>query len=152
MKKAMYKLALFAAITFTAPVLLSSCDKDDDDETSSSATAKEYFANNMVNRELVVPLATDNSVDITAKFDGLTFTFTDTATYAGTATASNNILTVRGTYAIDAAYDNITFSFPTNILADLAFTNKQWHFTNRDSATIKLNAVSETDVIYFKRK
>ena len=153
MKKIIYKIALFAVVAFSIPAVLSSCDKDDDDPANpSSASAKEYFIKNMLNQQLVVPLATDNSVDITAKFDGMTFTFTDTATFAGVATAANNLYSVNGTWSIDAAYNKITFAFPTANFTDLVFANKQWQFANRDSATIKLNAVSESDVLYFKKK
>ncbi|MGC4104096.1 hypothetical protein [Ferruginibacter sp.] len=153
MKNTLFKLALFAVTAFATPLILSGCDKDDDETTTTNATAKEYFVNNMLNKELVVPLATDNNVNITAKFDGMSFAFTDTTALAGVATASNGLLSVKGTWTVDAGYENISFSFPTNIIADLAFTNKQWHFINRDSATVKLNAVAETgDAIYFSKK
>jgi hypothetical protein len=151
MKKTMYKLILLAGITFCGAVLLSSCSKDDN--TNTSTASKDYFVNNMQSLDLKVSFASDNGTDITSKFSGYTFRFADTIALAGKATASNDLLTVSGTWSIDGDYNKIAFVFPTAVIADLAFMNKQWQFTNRDSATVKLMASNgENDVLYFVRK
>jgi hypothetical protein len=152
MKKIFYNLVLFAGVSFTGAAVLSSCTKGDDN-SATNASSQQYFSTNVVNHDFAVLMATDNGTDITANYNGINFRFADTATLAGTATASNSLLTVHGTWTVDAAYDKITFSFPTTTLTSLSFMNKQWQFMNRNSQAIDLKAANgETDELHFTRK
>ncbi len=151
MKKIFYNLVLFAGISFTGITLLGSCSKENDDMTSSSATY--YFTNNTVNRLLVIQSAIDDGANITANFNGITFYLSDTSKFSGSITASNDLLSVHGTWMVDEAYEKITFSFPTDVLPSLAFLNKQWQFMNRNSESIDLKAANgENDEVHFARK
>jgi hypothetical protein len=152
MKKIFYNPLLFAAIAFCGITLFSSCSKNSDDMVASTS-ATYYFTNNTVNRDLVIRAAIDDGADITANFNGLTFHLSDTSKFSGSITASNDLLSVHGTWFIDDAYDKITFNFPTNVLPSLAFLNKQWQFMNRNSDAIDLRAANgENDEVHFVRK
>ncbi len=151
MKTLLYKLALIISISFST-VLLNSCSKDDDDNSTTvtgSANAQ-YFSNNVLNRDLTVQQALNGGTDITASFNGYTFRLTKNAAYSGTITAANDLLSENGTWSVDADYNNITFNFPTDMIPDLAFFNKQWTFSNRNSAVVELT--SGSDVLKFQRK
>jgi hypothetical protein len=151
MKKIIHNLVLFAGISFTGITLLSSCSKENNAMTST--TAAYYFTHNTVNQELVIQSATDDGTDITANFNGIAFLLTDTATFAGTVDAHNDLLNVHGTWTIDDAYDKITFSFPTPPLSTLSFLNKQWQYIDRNSETINLRAANgESDEVHFIRR
>ncbi len=151
MRNSIQKFILILGIALTGTILFSSCDKDD--TSNPSMTNEEYFTNNALNRDFLVHLATDNGTDITAQFAGFTFRLTKTASLSGNISASNDILTENGTWSIDAAYDKITFNFPTSTISSLAFFNKQWQFTSRNSALIELSAANgETDVLHFQRE
>jgi hypothetical protein len=151
MKTLLYKLALIIGISFST-VLLNSCSKDDENNSTTvtgSANAQ-YFSNNVLNRDLTVQQAFSGSTDITASFSGYTFRLTKNAAYSGTITASNDLLAENGTWSIDADYSNLTFTFPTDMIPDLAFFNKQWQFSSRASAVVELT--SGSDVLKFQRK
>ncbi len=144
----MYKLILLAGIFFPATVILNSCVKDDLTATSTVST-QQYAENNVLNRDLFVSTATDDNTDITAHFNGITFHFTGSG-LSGSATAANDLLSVSGTWSLDTNYDKITFSFPTDVLASLAFMNKQWLINISSSTLVMLSAANgETDVLYF---
>ena len=142
---------LIIGISLTGTVLLSSCSKDDDDDNTTPSSNAVYFSENALARDLLVQLASDNSSDITAQFSGYTFRLTKTATYSGTITASNDLLTVNGTWSIDAGYDKITFVFPTDVISSLSFFNKEWQFSSRSTTVIELVA-ADGDILKFQRK
>ena len=151
MKKIISNLVLFTGLSFAGITLLSSCSKKNDDMTSTTATY--YFTNNTVNRDLVIQSAIDDGANITANFNGITFHLSETSKFEGTVNATNDLLSVQGTWSVDEAYDKITFSFPTNVLTSLGFLNKQWQFMNRTSDVIDLRAANgENDEVHFVRK
>ena len=113
MKKIISNLVLIAGLSFTGITLLSSCSKENDAMTSN--TAAYYFTTNTVNRILVIQSAIDDGANITANFNGLTFYLSDTSKFSGSIVASNDLLSVHGTWIIDDAYEKITFSFPQMI-------------------------------------
>jgi hypothetical protein len=149
MKNLLYKLTLIIAISFST-VLLNSCSKDDNNSTTGSSSNAQYFSDNVLNRDLTVQQALNGSTDITASFNGYTFRLTKNAAYSGIITAANDLLSENGTWSIDADYSNLTFSFPTDMIPDLAFFNKQWQFSSRSSAVVELT--SGSDVLKFQRK
>lgn len=151
MKNLFYKLMLILSISFTSTILLISCDKDDDDSNSTPSSNSQYFSANVVGRDLLVQQASDNSTDITAQFNGYTFHLTKTATYSGTISASNDLLTVNGTWSVAGDFDKITFTFPTDVISSLSFFNKEWQFSSRATTVIELMA-SDGDILKFQRK
>ncbi|MFM2326771.1 MAG: hypothetical protein RIR31_973 [Bacteroidota bacterium] len=149
MKKIIYKFILLTGIFFCAAVILNSCSKADAN-INSSAAVKEYFLNNMLGRDLTVAFAKDENTAITAMFAGYNFRFTATTASAGTATVSNDLFAVNGTWDINTTNNTINFNFPVNIITSLVFINKEWLFANRNAATIILTATNgETDELHF---
>lgn len=150
----MYKLILLSGISFSGAVLLNSCSKKDDTATISTPfqMAKHNFETNILDRDLVVPFAQDDGTNITIKFAGLTFHFTGNGTLTGSATAANDLLSVNGTWSMTAAYDKITFAFPTNLFPDLAFMNKEWLITSNNFPIVLTAANGENDQLNFSPK
>ena len=163
MKNSIYKFILSAVIIFSAATILNSCTKADaintisnpagTTQTSANGQAVRPAANSILDQDLVITYAKDDNVDITGKFRDFTFHFTYTGSTSGPAAAWNNILTVDGTWSMLNSHDNITFAFPTNIISDLAFLDKQWIIGESTGTTIMLTAANgENDVIYFSSK
>ena len=157
MKKLTLRFIVLAGIIFSGAMLFSSCSKNNSDTTAvSTAEAKGYFENYMVNRDLGVALAIDDTTNVTIPLSGYTFRLTDstggTAT-SGTVTASNITRVVAGTWSVDAGYNTITFNFADVLVPYIIFVSKQWQFVNRNSPTIMLKAADgETDLLQFTQK
>lgn len=152
MKNTIYKLITAATMVFCCIILISGCKKNNDD-ADNNASAQVYFSSNVINRDLLLVYAKDNNADVTAKFSGYTFRLADTASLAGTITVSNDLLTVKGNWSVDASYNKIAFILPTNIIPDLVLLNKEWQFTTREQAVIKLAAANgEADELHFSKK
>jgi|GEM_PF-5851728 len=155
MKKLLTKIVLLTGISFFGAVLLNSCSKNDGTISSSpgpTPIGTPTSANNLLNRDLVVPYAKDDGAVITAKFAGLTFRFTSNGTLTGSATAANDLLAVNGTWSMTAAYDKVTFAFPTNIFPDLAFMNKEWVIGSNGSTVVLIPSNGENDLLDFSAK
>lgn len=151
MKNTIYKLVAAASIVFCCIIIISGCKKDNDNADNSSSQV--YFSSNVINTDLLLTLAKDNNTEVTSKFAGYTFRLTDTASLAGTITVWNDLLSVKGTWSIDANYDKISFALPTNIIPDLALLNKEWQFSSRQTTSIKLVAANgEADELDFSKK
>jgi hypothetical protein len=151
MKNTFYKMLPVAAVALCCVIMASGCKKDDN--SNDTSTAQVYFTSNVINRDLLLTYAKDNTTDVTAKFNGFNFRLTDTASLAGTITVWNDLLSVKGTWTIDAGYDKISFAVPVNIIPDLALLNKEWQFTSRESAIIKVTATNgEADELNFSNK
>jgi hypothetical protein len=149
MKKIIYKYSFLAGIFFCTAAVLNSCSKTDVN-INSSAAVKEYFVNNMLGRDLAVALAKDENTPITSMFTGYNFRFITTTASAGTATVSNDLFAINGTWNINTTNNTITFNFPVTIITSLVFINKEWQFANRNAATIILTATNgETYELHF---
>lgn len=148
MKNILLKLVSGTAFLFSMVILLHSCSKKDSD----NKVAERYFNENVVNRDLTVHLATNNGTDITSQFDDLTFRFTKTASLSGTATATNDLMTIEGTWTVDAQFDNITIAFEDGI-TNPEFINRKWRIASRASSVIELTSADGTPhVLHFQRK
>jgi len=156
MKKLITKFVLLTGISFFGAVMLNSCSKSNDGTSTAPTPApivvKPNNVTNLLDRDLVVPYAKDDGVDITAKFAGLTFRFASNGTLTGPATAANDLLAVNGTWTMTAAYDRITFAFPTNLFPDLAFMNKEWMIGSNGSTVVLIPSNGENDLLDFSGK
>jgi hypothetical protein len=149
MKTFIYKLVLAAGLAFPAIMLLNGCSKSE--VHSTIASNENYLENTMLNRDLFVSGATDDGVNITDNFTGYTFRLESTiyGASSGLAYANNITNSIQGTWAVSGGKDKIVFDFPSTLVANLAYMNKEWVIT-KGSNPIKLNAANgENDVLYF---
>ena len=152
MKKLIVRFAVLTGIIFSGTVVLSSCSKNDTN-TATYSSNKDYFTSNMLNRDLIVSFAIDDTTNITVPLSGYTFHLVDSSAFSGSITASNITRTVVGTWSIDASYNTITFSFPQVLEPYIIFISKQWQFVNRSSPTIMLKAADgESDQLQLIKK
>nr|MDQ6890759.1 hypothetical protein [Bacteroidota bacterium] len=89
----MFKLkqAIFPALCFV--LFFTSCKKAGD--LVNNPLLEQYFETNVLNRDFIVSLATDSSVDLTPDYKGYVFVLLKTDYYHGTlkATRGNNVYT-----------------------------------------------------------
>ena len=149
MKTLIHKLLLLTGICFSAAAL-NSCSKEDTN-TNGQSSAQQNFESNVTNRNLQVSQSGDDGVNNTANFNGLVFRFSGTGSLSGTATASNSLLAVTGSWTVNASFDKLTISFPTSTLSQLAFMNKEWLINSSTSSSIVVltAANGEMDVLQF---
>ena len=149
MKKSYFKIIVTAALFCGFTLVLNGCSKSNDTPVNTSTAVKVIY-----DHDLLVKSATDNGVDITSKYNGLTFHYTGPYTQLnGAASASNNLFNINGTWTLTANYDKITFAFPTNVITDLDYMNKQWLIGTYTATTVILSAANgENDVLQFMIK
>jgi hypothetical protein len=134
------RLLFFFLLLFSGILLLNGCSKD---ENNTPAWPGNQL---LIDKNFSVPYAKDNGADVTANYNGIIFRFAGPATsLTGTATAANSLFTVTGTWTMNSSRDKISFSFPTNLLPDLAFMNKTWKITNAFVSPVVLKADNGED-------
>ena len=143
----MYKIVLVAMLSFCAATLFNGCKKNDTATTSDTLPADQK----LIDHNLLISFAKDDGSDITSNYTGLVFKYNGTAkSLSGSATAANGILNVTGTWALNATRNRITFAFPTNVISELSYLNKQWEITNPSTNPVVLKALfGENDEVRF---
>ena len=141
MKHTTYKFVLAAILFFSGIVLFTSCKKDENNNTPS------WPGNQiLIDKDFLVSYAKDNGGNITANYAGYTFRFAGPPSLlTGTATVTNTLLTITGTWTMTAGRDRITFAFPTNLFPELSYMNKTWIVTNATANPVVLNATFGED-------
>lgn len=155
MKTLLNKWTIIFGICFST-LILGSCSKDDMNESLSASalkanpTSQANTEEGFINRDLIVQLAIDNGSDITTNFSGYTFRFVANGSGGGIVYASNDIMAIEGRWVLNENR-SITIMFPTNLIAALAFMNKQW-IMDTSTSTVKLTDPQENDVVNFVNK
>ncbi len=145
-----YKSRFFIALAFAALLLFSGCKKAV--ETQQQNVLQQYFEENILNKDFVVHLASDNGADITAQFNGFVFKLTKNTLLAGPMTASNSLLTFSGTWAANEDYSKLTINLPTTITS-FAFLNREWRFTKKAIPIMELApwGTTEPKILHMQR-
>ena len=148
MKKLTCSTFFIAALSLFGFTSLNGCSKSDATVITTPGVQ------NILDRDLIVSYAKDDNTDITSQFNGLTFHYTGPSTAnSGPASAANTLLSVTGSWTMNASHNKITFAFPTGIFSTLAFMNKEWLIANTASNPLVLTATNgETDILYFSLK
>jgi hypothetical protein len=147
-----YKSRFIIAITFaTLLLLLTGCKKAV--ENVQQDLAKQYFEENILNRDFKVLLATDNGTDITSQFSGFTFRLTKNTFTDGPMTASNSLFTESGTWICTEEYGKLTINLPTTRIASFSFLNREWKFTSKALPILKFApwGTTEPKVLHMER-
>lgn len=151
MKTSISKLMLLTGILFSGTMILNSCSKSDIINANAvNAPAQVKATSGLLNHDLKVTMAIDGGINITADFNSITFNFTATSATSGYGDARNDLLNVRGPWSMQTG--NITMSFPTNILSQLAFMNREWVITENGSNVELRSANGDGDLIQLTGK
>ena len=100
---------------------------------------KQYFEENVLNRDFGVSLATDNGADSTARFNGWVFKLLKNTYYEGPMTAIKSGVTYSGSWKCNEDFGKLIIlinqpSVPPSFL----FLNREWRFTKKDLPTMEL--------------
>ena len=141
------------ALICAALILLSGCKKDIEDIPES--TLQGYFETNILNKNFVVDLATDSSVDKTSLYTGYSFILTKTTLYTeGPMTGTKDGVVYTGTWKSNADYSQLAISLNSpSIPTAFIFLNRVWRFTKKSLPIMELAPYGSTDpkVLHMRR-
>jgi hypothetical protein len=144
-----YKSRFIIAVVFaTLLLLLGGCKK------AIEQKQQNLFEDNILNRDFIVDLATDNGVDITPQFSGYTFRLAKNTLLDGPMTATNGSSPViKGTWSSNDDYSKLTINL-TSTITGFSFLNREWKFiTKRNFPNLELApwGTTEAKVLNMKR-
>jgi len=124
---------------YTIAILLllsTSCKKPQ--EVYVANVFEQYFEQNILNSDFIVSYAKEDSVDITADYDGYVFRLLKNTYYDGPMKATKNGVEYIGTWTSDADYGKLIISItqPSTPNAFI-FLNRTWRFTEKALPTMK---------------
>ncbi len=135
-------LLFFAAIFF-----FTSCSKELQNAvngTGTSSLLEQYFETNVLNQNFIINFATDNSVDITAKYSGYTFKMLKTDYYHGPAEVTKGSTVYAGTWSSNTDYSKLVITLP-NIPSEFIFLSREWRFTKKAFPQMELAPWGSTE-------
>jgi hypothetical protein len=141
-----YRWRIVIAIVFAMGILFSQgCKKII--QNTSQALLQQYFENNILNRDFIVSLGTDNGTDLTPQYNGYLFRLTKNTLLDGPLTATlNNTTVYTGTWSCNDDYSKLTILInQPSIPAEFVFLNRAWRFTKKDVPTMELAPWGTTD-------
>jgi hypothetical protein len=146
-----YRLRIIIALAFAALLLLSGCTKAALIEQQRSLL-EEYFENNILDKDFVVQLATDNGADLTAQYNGYTFKLTKNTLLDGPITATSGSTVFNGTWSSNDDYSKLVITLP-NTVAPFIFLSREWKFTKKAVPVMELApwGTTEAKVLHMQR-
>ena len=151
----LYKGRLIVAIAFALLLLLSGSCKKLAAAAGSRSQLEALFEENILNKNFVVDLATDNGADLTSQYNGYNFILTKTTSfYDGPMTGTKAGVTYTGTWISNDDYSkliiNLTSPAPP---AEFTFINRSWKFTKKAFPVMELAPWGSTEpkVLHMKR-
>lgn len=140
MPELMYRNRFAIAILLSLVLLWASgCKKAKEDATED--ILQQYFEQNILNRDFIVHLATDNATDLTSQYDGYKFKLTKTTSYYdGPMTASKNgVVLFTGTWTSNEDFGKLIINLnQPSVPAEFVFLNRSWRFTEKAFPVMKL--------------
>ncbi|MEN9570869.1 MAG: hypothetical protein RL172_2100 [Bacteroidota bacterium] len=153
MPQTIFNYRFFIALLLAALLLLGGCKKAI--ENISEDTLQRYFEQNILNKDFVVQLATDNGVDNTSQYNGYTFVLAKGSTYFdGPMTGTKDGTIYTGTWSSNEDYSKLTISITTPAVpSSFEFLNRPWRFTKKSLPIMELAPWGTTDpkVLHMKR-
>jgi len=141
---------LLAGSLITATIL-TACSKNNSidelnngpQQTTTATTAANRVGvienPNLLNQDLKIVYARDGATDITEQMDDFTLRFVGNYP-GGEAQVWNDLLAQTGSWSMADANSTITMSYPTNILTQLVFLNREWTVGEAQRGFIVLTA------------
>lgn len=141
--KKYFSLALLVGL-----LVMVSCKKSVTNDDGATLLEK-FFEDNVLNKNIIVTLATDNGSDITTSYNGWVFTMRKHTYYDGPLEARKNGTTYMGTWASNEDYSKLSVVLPSTP-TELVFMARDWRFTEKTPTLMKLApwGSSEPDVLH----
>ena len=114
--------------------------------TDPANILEQYFDANILNRNFIVNLATDNGTDLTANYSGYTFKLIKTDYYHGPMESKYGTNTYTGTWVANSDYSKLTISLPA-APSLFIFLNRDWRFTSKNIPELDLAPWGSTDPV-----
>ncbi len=152
MPMVIYKSRFFIALAFAALLLMSGCKKTI--QTQQRNVLEQYFEENILNKDFIVHLASENGADITTQFNGFVFKLTKNTLLDGPMSATKGTNTVNGTWTANEDYSKLTITLPITINPSISFLNREWRFTKKAIPIMELApwGTTEAKVLHMYRQ
>ena len=125
------------AILFAGLLLAPGCKKAKEEITQD--ILQQYFETNILNRDFIVKLATDNGSDITTQYTGYTFRLLKNTNYDGPMTGIKGGTTITGTWTCNEDFSKLTITLTQpSTPAEFVFLNRAWRFTKKAVPVMEL--------------
>ena len=151
----LYKGRLVVAVACALLLLLSGSCKKLAAAAGSQSALESLFEENILNRNFIVHLATDNGTDLTSQFAGYNFILTKTTSYYnGPITGSKTGVTYTGTWGCNDDFSKLTISLTSPAAPpEFIFINRSWRFTKKAFPIMELAPWGSTEpkVLHMKR-
>lgn len=148
-----YNNRFIIALLLAIMLLAGGCKKTI--ENISTNTLQGYFEDNILNKDFVVALATDNGVDKTSDYEGYTFILTKTTSfYDGPMTGTKAGVTYSGTWSSNEDYSKLVINVNSPAPpAEFTFINRAWKFTKKSLPIMELAPYGtiEPKVLHMRR-
>lgn len=155
MSAQLFKGRFIVAIGFALMLLLSSGCKKLAAAAGSRSALESLFEENILNRNFIVHLATDNGTDLTSQYIGYNFILTKTTSYYdGPMTGTKAGLTYTGTWACNEDFSKLVISLTSPATPpEFNFINRSWKFTKKAFPIMELAPWGSTDpkVLHMER-
>jgi len=140
-------------ILIFAGLLVGSCKEKLLTNEDGATLLEKYFEDNVLNKNIIITLATDNGTDISGVYNNYVFILRKGTYYNGPLEAIKNGVTNIGTWSSNEDYSKlaITLASPPN---EFVFLNREWRFTRKTTTQMELApwGSTEPDVLHMIRQ
>lgn len=151
----LYRSRFIIAIIFASILLLNCGCKKLAAAAGSRSAMESLFEENILNRNFVVRLASDDGTDLTSQFTGYNFILTKTTSfYDGPMTGTKAGSVFTGTWSCNEDFSKLTISLTLpNTPSEFNFINRSWKFTKKAFPVMELApwGSSEPKVLHMER-
>lgn len=155
MSALLYKGRFVVAIAFALVLLLLGSCKKLAAVAGSRSALEALFEENLLNRNFVVYLATDNGTNLTSQYTGYNFILTKTTSfYDGLITGTRAGITYAGTWTSNEDYSKLIINIVSpSTPAEFIFINRSWKFTKKAFPVMELAPWGNTEpkVLHMQR-
>ncbi len=154
MPSILYKSRLLIAVLISILLLANSCKKNAATDQITQNVLEQYFELNILNRDFIVILATDNGTDLTSQYNGFVFRLFKNTLYDGPMTGIKNGVTYNGTWSCNEDYSKLSININQPAPpASFSFLNRNWKFTRKAVPVMELAPWGTTDpkVLHMER-
>lgn len=123
----------FIALLFALAILaLQGCEKIKEE------LAKDYFEDNVLDRDFIIDRATNDTADITTQFAGWVFRLRKNTYTDGPMTATKSGVMHTGTWLLTENYGKLTINInQPSVPAGFEYLNRSWRFTEKSLPVLK---------------
>ncbi len=148
MPKLLYKGRFIVALAFALILILSGSCKKLAAAAGSRSQLEALFEENILNKNFVVQLATDNGTDLTSQFTGYNFILTKTTSfYDGPMTGTRAGVTYSGTWTSNDDYSKLVINLTNPATPpEFNFINRSWKFTKKAFPVMELAPWGSTEL------